>query len=99
MAQNLAPKLVHEAFCEPVRKKPMLAAYRRSSRDFIQNHRKKGETSHNQDMLEFCKGRLLTGEGGETLSKFPTMRLDEFYMWRSRSEKAFLIRPMISSDM
>ena len=100
VAQNLAPKLVHEAFCEPTRRKPPLATHRKKARDLIFNHRKQGESTHKRDMAEFCKGSLLRQQGGHTLSQFPTARLEEFYRWRSQNRVGvFQTRPLISSYM
>ena len=74
VVQNLAPKLIHEAFCEPTRRKPPLAIHRKQARDQIFNHRKQGEVTHKRDMTEFCRGLLLSQQGGHTLSQFPTAR-------------------------
>ena len=98
--QNLAPKLIHEAFCEPTRKKPPLATHRQKARNLIYDHRKRGEISHKKDMAEFCKSLGLNQQGGHALSQFPTARLDDFYKWRSRNrESPFQTRPLISAHM
>ena len=100
VAQNLAPKLVNEAFCEPTRRKPPLATHRKQARDLIFNHRKQGELTHKRDMAEFCRGLLLSQQGGHTLSQFPTARLEDFYQWRSQNrEGVFQTRPLISAYM
>ena len=100
VVQNLAPKLIHEAFCEPIRKKPPLATHRQSARKLIHDHRKRGEISHKKDMIEFCKSLGLNQQGGHALSQFPTFRLDDFYKWRSTNRGSlFQTRPLISAHM
>ena len=96
----LAPKLIHEAFCEPIRKKPPLATHRQGARKLIHDHRKRGEISHKKDMIEFCKSLGLNQQGGHALSQFPTFRLDDFYKWRSTNRGSlFQTRPLISAHM
>ena len=100
VVQNLAPKLIHEAFCEPTRRKPPLATHRQKARNLIFNHRKQGEVTHKKDMADFCKSLMLNQQGGHALSQFPTARLDDFYKWRSRNrESPFQTRPFISAHM
>ena len=97
VAQDLAPKLIHEAFCEPIRRKPPLVVHRQETREYILNHRRISEKNYNKDIIEFCRGKLFMGEGNEPLSRFPSMR--EFHQCRTDGQKVFPIWPLVSTQM